>query len=230
MQKALWHLGSDGKYMSIRGIVFDFDGTLFDSMGIWETAGTDYLASLGLIAEEGLSKHLSTMSLAQAAQYLKENYAIAMSVNEIMNGINRTVEGFYLYQAQPKENVSIFLSALQKKGIKMCIATATDRYLVEAALKRCGMADFFTAILTCSEVGYGKEQPYIYEAAQAHLGTGKAETAVFEDAYHAARTAKNAGFPVIAVYDPYEKHTRELKAMADGYISSYEEAGKLLHI
>ncbi len=230
MQSALRHFGSDGNGMKIRGIIFDLDGTLFDTMGIWETAGEEYLASLGLVAKDGLSKQLSAMSLAQAAHYLKENYAIALSVNEITNGINQTVEDFYLYRAEPKENAADFLSVLKGKGIPMCIATATDRYLVEAALKRCDLLGFFTAIFTCSAVGQGKDQPHIFEAALAHLGTGKGETAVFEDAYHAAQTAKNAGFPVIGIYDPYEKCTGELKALADAYFSSFKEADKLLHI
>ncbi len=64
--------------MSIKGIIFDFDGTLFDSMSIWETAGTDYLTSLGYTAEKDLSKKLKAMSLTQSAEYLKENYALPL--------------------------------------------------------------------------------------------------------------------------------------------------------
>ncbi len=199
-------------------------------MGIWETAGVDYLTSLGLIAEDGLSKQLSAMSLAQAAQYLKENYVLELPIHEIMNGINKTVEYFYLYRAKPKQYAADFLALLKEKRIKMCVATAANRYLVEAALMRCGLLSHFDAIFTCQEVGQGKDQPHLFEAALAYLGAGKAETAVFEDACHAARSVKNAGFPVIGVYDPYEKHTGELKALADGYISGFEEAGKLLHI
>ncbi len=216
--------------MTFQGIIFDFDGTLFDTMGIWKAAGADYLASLGSVAEEGLSERLSAMSLAQSSQYLQARYALPLSVEAITEGICKTVEDFYLHRAQPKANVVVFLSSLREKGIKMCIATATDRYLVEAALRRCELLDCFDAIFTCPEVGHGKDRPHIFEAALAYLGTAKAETAVFEDAYHAARTAKQAGFPVIAVYDPYEGHAGELKALADGYISSFQEADKLLRI
>ncbi len=216
--------------MSIRGIIFDFDGTLFDSMSIWETVGTDYLASLGLLAEANLSKKLKAMSLLQSAEYLKENYAISLTVEQIMDGVNKTVEDFYFYRAQPKEHAATVLSALKERDIKMCIATATDRYQVEAALKRCDMLHYFDAIFTCTEVGHGKDEPHIFELACKRLGMDKSQTAVFEDAYHAARTAKNAGFYVIGIHDRYEKRTEDLKAFADVYISGFSEMDKLLSI
>lgn len=214
--------------MSMKGIIFDFDGTLFDSMSIWETAGTDYLSSIGRTAEKDLDKILKTLSLQQAGEYLKAHYVLPMSIKEIISGVNKTVENFYFYRAMPKEHVISFLSALQKKGMKMCIATATDRYQVEAALKRCNMLGYFEAIFTCTEVGHGKDEPYIFEYACEQLGTGKGETAVFEDAYHAAKTAKDAGFYVVGVYDRYEKRTAEIKEFADVYVSGFSEKDKLL--
>ncbi len=216
--------------MSIKGIIFDFDGTLYDSMGIWETAGTDYLAFLGLTAENNLSEKLKAMSLLQSAEYLKENYSLSLSTEEIIDGINKTVEDFYLHRAMPKENVIPLISALKDKEIRMCIATATDRYQVESALKRCNMLHYFDAVFSCTEVGHGKDEPYIFELAREYLGTDKSETAVFEDAYHAAKTAKNAGFYVIGIYDRYEKHTKELKALANVYVSDFTETDKLLNI
>lgn len=216
--------------MSMKGIIFDFDGTLFDSMSIWETAGADYLSSIGRTAEKDLDKILKTLSLQQAAEYLKAHYALPMSTEEIISGVNKTVENFYFYRAMPKEHVISFLSALQKKGIKMCIATATDRYQVEAALKRCNMLEYFEAIFTCTEVGHGKDEPCIFEHACEQLGAGKGETAVFEDAYHAAKTAKDAGFYVVGIYDRYEKRTAEIKEFADVYVSGFSEKDKLLCI
>ncbi len=216
--------------MSIKGCIFDFDGTLFDSMSIWETAGTDYLTSLGYTAEKDLSKKLKAMSLAQSAEYLKEAYSLPMSVEEIMDGVNKTVEEFYFHRAMPKDNVVNILTYLKAKRIKMCIATATDRYQVEAALKRCDMLHYFDAIFTCTEVGHGKDEPHIFELACEYLGTDKSETAVFEDAYHAAKTAKDAGFCVVGVYDQYEKRTAELKVFADVYVNSFYEIGALLYM
>ncbi|MDO4664129.1 MAG: HAD family phosphatase [Erysipelotrichaceae bacterium] len=216
--------------MSIKGAIFDLDGTLFDSMSIWESAGTDYLASLGYVAEKDLSKKLKTMSLMQSAAYLKENYNLPLSISEIIDGVNKTVEDYYFYHAMPKDHVISLLSDLQSKGIKMCVATAIDSEQAKVSLKRCDMLDYFDEIFTCNEIGHGKDEPYIFEAACKAMGTNKNETAVFEDAYHSAKTAKDAGFYVVGVYDRYEKRMPELKELADVYLDSFFDAQKLLRI
>lgn len=207
----------------LKGAIFDFDGTLFDSMFIWNTAGETYLRSIGIEPREDLRKVLKTMSLLQSATYIREKYAVELTVEEIMNGINRTVEDLYFYTVQPKECVITLLEQMKVKGIKMCIATATDRYQVEAALKRCGMESFFSEIFTCSDVGHGKDEPIIFQKAMDYLGTTRENTVVFEDAYHAAKTAKADGFVTVAVYDSHEEKQKELQALSDFYFENYTE-------
>ena len=205
----------------LKGAIFDLDGTLLDSMFIWDTAGEVYLRSIGIEPREDLQKVLKPMSLLQSATYIREKYSIPLTVEEIMDGINRTVEGFYFHTVQPKEGVITFLEQMKKQGIKMCIATATDRYQVEAALKRCGMESFFSEIFTCTDVGHGKDEPIIFQKAMEYLGTAKADTVVFEDAYHAAKTAKADGFITVAVYDSHETRQAELHSVSNCFIESF---------
>ena len=105
----------------------------------------------------------------------------------------------------------------------MCIATATDRYQVEAALKRCGMESFFSEIFTCTDVGHGKDEPIIFQKAMDYLGTTRANTVVFEDAYHAAKTAKDDGFITIAIFDSYETKQAELHSVLDCFIENFTQ-------
>lgn len=205
----------------IQGVIFDFDGTLFDSMFIWDTAGEVYLRSIGKEPEANLQKVLKPMSLLQSAQYIREKYDIPLSVEEIMDGVNRTVEDFYFHTVEPKPGVIDFLEELHRGNIKMCIATATDRYQVEAALQRCKMRHFFSEIFTCTEVGSGKDRPDIFRKAMEHLQTDRSNTAVVEDAYHAAFTAKQDGFLVVGVYDSYESRQQELLQIADVFLPDY---------
>ena len=207
----------------LKGAIFDFDGTLFDSMFIWNTAGETYLRSIGIEPREDLRKVLKTMSLLQSATYIREKYAVELTLEEIMDGINRTVEGFYFHTVQPKEGVATFLEQMKKQGVKICIATATDRYQVEAALKRCCMEHFFSEIFTCTDVGHGKDEPFIFRKAMDYLGTTRENTVVFEDAYHAAKTAKADGFVTVAVYDSHEEKQKELQALSDFYFENYTE-------
>ena len=205
----------------LKGLIFDFDGTLFDSMFIWDTAGEVYLRSIGKEPEADLQKVLKPMSLLQSAQYIREKYQIPLSVEDIMDGINRTVEDFYFHTVEPKPGVIAFLEGLHRRNIRMCIATATDRYQVEAALQRCGMRHFFSEIFTCTEVGYGKDRPEIFRKAMEHLQTNRSTTAVVEDAYHAAYTAKHDGFLVVGVYDSRESRQQELLRLTDLFLTDY---------
>ena len=207
----------------ITGAVFDVDGTLLDSMSVWDTIGEDYLRSIGYQPRENLNEVFKDMSLAQAARYYQTEYGVTLSIEEIMDGVNSLLERFYRGQAQLKPGAGEFVRELSRRGVKLCIATATDRYLVEAALERCGVLSYFGRIFTCTEAGHGKDEPDIFEAALLFLGTEKSKTVVFEDALYAVRTAKGDGFPVAAVYDSHEKRQEELKALADIYLTDFSE-------
>lgn len=210
--------------MRLRGAIFDFDGTLFDTMSVWDTAGEDYLRLIGMTPGETINEELKTMSLQQAAEAIKEQYRIPKSTETIIDEVNEMVGDFYLYRAEPKPGIEEFLEQLDKDGVSMCITTAAERRLVEGALKRCSLDRFFGEIFTCGEVGHGKDEPMIYEQALSFLGTEKTETVVFEDAYHAAQTAKDAGFSVAAVYDGHETSSEELRSLADWYLEDYRSA------
>ncbi len=212
--------------MKINGAIFDLDGTLLDSMHIWEEIGRDYLKLKGIIPDMSIKHELKVMSLYNAACYMKEKYCISDSTDKIMSDINKMTEDFYINDVLPKEGAVDFLKALQEKGVRMCLATATDRYLAEAALKRNGMLDFFGRIFTCTEVGHGKDQPFIFRSALAYLDTDISSVWVFEDASHAAHTAKKEGFNVCAIFDKSESDSKTLEKNSDIYIQSFKEASE----
>lgn len=215
--------------MRIKGAIFDLDGTLLDSMCIWETAGIRYLESLGIKPRPDLRDTILPLSIVQAAMYFQKEYGVTYSVPEIMAGIDKSVEEFYFNSAEPKRGVISFLNLLKERGVKMCVATATNRRLVEAALSRNGMLDYFIKIVTCTEVGSGKDKPEIFSTALSVLGTRREETYIFEDAYYAIKTAKESKFPVVAVSDKSaEKHREEITRLADIYINSYDALGGLI--
>ena len=107
----------------------------------------------------------------------------------------------------------------------MYVATATDRHLAEAALRRTGLDGYFRGILTSQEVGVGKkDSPEIYERCMRRLRSNKKDTVIFEDALHAVRTAKAAGFRVCGVYDSFAPEDQEeMRRLCDYYITSFEE-------
>ena len=134
------------------------------------------------------------------------------------------IASFYCSKVQLKKGVKDMLEMLRKEDIKMCVATATDKNLIEEALRRNGILDCFEEVLTCAEVGAGKDEPAIFREALRILGTAKEDTVVFEDALYAVRTAKKDGFLVAAVYDPSAADEEEnLRKLSDYYIRSFDE-------
>ena len=213
--------------MRIRGAIFDVDGTLLDSMFIWDTIGEAYLRSIGYQPKENLNETFKNMSLHQAARYYQTEYGVTRSIDEIMDGVNAMLERYYRFEVPLKPGVAELLERLRQDGVRLCIATATDRHLVEAALDRCGVLSCFGEIFTCNEVGHGKDEPDIFEEALRFLGTRREETLVFDDALYAVRTAKEAGFLVAAVYDSHERSQAEVRARSDLYLEDLTQLVEL---
>ena len=208
--------------MKIECAIFDFDGTLFDSMFIWESVGEIYLHSLGKIPKLSMREDVKSLSLYQSAVYFQKEYDLSLSVEQIMTGINQLVEHFYINDVLPKQGVIEFLDKMKSLKIPMCIASASDRYQIEAALNRCEMIHYFDAIFTCSEVGHGKDQPVIFRKAMEYFNANHSTTIVFEDAFHAIQTAKTDGFIITAVFDESEEMQSEIRSLSDCYILDFK--------
>ena len=207
----------------IRGVIFDVDGVLLNSMPVWENLGEIYLEHLGIEAEKGLGETLFAMSLEEGADYLIENYGLKQTPEEIIAGLNREVQDFYGRKVPLKEGVRGYLEEFRDRKIPMAIATSGDRANAEAALKRLKVLSYFRAVFTCSEIGSSKSHPDIYYAAALQLDTDPSDTWVFEDALHAIRTAKKAGFRTAGVYDRASgRDLAQIRDTADIYLPEFK--------
>lgn len=210
--------------IDFRGAVFDADGVLLDSMVIWRDTGERYLRGLGLEPEEGLAARLWPLSFEQGCEYLKEHYALEESAREIRDGIFRMIEAFYRNEVQLKLGVREFLARLKAEGIPMTIATAGDRELLTAALKRNHINEYFSAIFTCGELSTDKHHPEIFTTCADFMGLAPENVAVFEDSLYCLETAKRAGFIVIGIEDKYSSHNKEsIIEISDCYIADWRE-------
>ena len=208
----------------IKGVIFDVDGVLLNSMPVWENLGELYLRHLGIEAEKDLGTKLYTMSLEQSAEYLTETYHLDLAPEQVIAGVNREVKGFYASRVPLKEGVRQYLNEFHEKGVPMVIATTGDRQNAQAALKRLNVLRFFQGIFTCSEIGSSKNEPDIYYAAALQLDTDPGQTLVFEDAYHAIRTAKKAGFKTVGVYDrANDRDLAHIWNTADIYLPEFQD-------
>ena len=203
-----------------KGAIFDVDGTLLDSMPIWEDAAARFLAGLGIRAQEGLGDIMFRMSLDEGAVYLKNTYGLDMSVEEVKAGVLGVIRDFYVNQVQPKAGVREFLKELSSRRIPMYIATSSNREHIRAAFERLGLYEYFDGMITCEEAGAGKSDPRIFLLAADRMGLEPADIFVFEDVIHAIRTANSAGFVTVGVYDA---------ASSSDNTAIREESGLYLH-
>ena len=207
----------------IKGIIFDLDGTLLESMHVWDTVASTYLRTLGYDPDPDTDDIMKEASIQDAASYFRKRYGIQKTVNEIAFEVNAELEDAYFRKIQPKAGVMAMLEAFKARGIRMVAATATERYLILPCIERLGILDYFSQVFTCAEVGTGKSEPLIYHLATEALGLDKSEVAIFEDALYAAHTAKNDGYYLVGIYDDSMKYRQdELKSIADLYVPSYE--------
>lgn len=208
----------------IKGAIFDIDGTLLDSMPVWENAGARYLATLGIKARSDLKERLDALSLPEGALYMQTEYKLSVTIEEILEGVNQVVKDFYFKEAVLKPGVCDLIQKLKKNQVRLIIATATDAEMAKSALIRNGIWKDFDGMITCEEAGAGKTSPKVFELAREHLQTKKEETWVFEDSLYAVKTASKAGFPVCSIYDAYSRdNTEEIRTFSDIYVKDFYE-------
>ena len=144
---------------------------------------------------------------------------------DIIEEVLKIVSDFYRFEAPLKPGVKKTLEWFKERNIQMTVATSGNRELTEAALARNGILDYFEQIYTCTETGAGKDEPLIYLKAAESMQAEPNETLVFEDALHAAETAKKAGFVVIGVYDEENrKNISKMKEVCDCYCDRMDAA------
>jgi len=211
---------------NIKGVIFDLDGTLIDSMWMWGEVAIKYITSHGAVPRPGFIEALRSLNTVEEAQYYIDEYDIDLPLEEVIAGRDNMMFEFFSKEVKLKTGVLRILEALRERGIKMCVATATERRLVEPALRLHGITDYFERIFTCTEENTSKKNPDIFVRAAGFLDTEAGETLVVEDALYAMKTAKKAGFVVAGVYDKAAEDQQDsIKALCDYY---WKNPGEML--
>jgi len=210
--------------MKYKYAIFDMDGTLTDSMGVWNRLAEEYITGLGYPYSPEVMERTAHLTLLDSAALFVQYYGLPKTPEQVAEEINALMEGHYRTDIPLKPGAKAMLERLRAAGCSMCVASSTSPDLIDICLRRLGVRDCFQFLLSAEEVGAGKDKPDVYLEAARRLGSVPAGTVVFEDVIFAARTAKSAGFPLVTVYDEYSKADQEsLKELADRYILTWED-------
>lgn len=210
--------------MKITGAIFDMDGTLVDSLMVWELLwehlGREFLHKEGFRPTAEDDRAVRTMTLMDAMRLIHEHYGIHQSGVALWQYVTDYMASFYTNTVELKKGVKEFLELLYQKGVKMCIASATAKDLVTLAVKHCGMEKYFPILVSCSEIGKGKEHPDVFFKAREILDTELDTTWVFEDSATALETASRAGFKTVGIYDKYNFGHDRARSVSDIYVGN----------
>ena len=209
--------------MDITGAIFDFDGTLFDSMHVWKGYKDNFFNYLGIELTEEDKEAFKGLFLQETFLLAIERFNLKYSYEELLSMLFEYIKARYLTETEPKNDIIEFLEKLKAKGVKMGIATATGEPALIAVLEKYGMLHYFSAIYSTYTVGASKTEPKVYDVVLREIGTEKETTWVFEDALYAAKTAKANGYNVVGIFDKSEPNQDELKELVDKYIHNYKE-------
>lgn len=185
----------------VKGVIFDLDGVLLDSIPHWMSLGENYVEQLGLDPINNMREILFSMSMEQGAEWLKDTYHLDKTPEVIKQEMEDYLQDAYFNEIMLKPGAYDLLAELHDRQIHFVAATSSPRKHVTKALERNGVLDMFDAVFTNGEIGESKHSPLIYLMSAERLQSKPQESLVFEDSLYALKTAKNAGFHTVGIYD-----------------------------
>ena len=209
--------------MNFKGLIFDMDGTIIDSMVIWSGISTQFLRDHNISPPDDIEEIVKPLGSVQCAEYFISTFNMDVDLEYTLN---------YFAQIMAKKYASVgfkphaleFIQHQHSKGVKMCVATASMGVLAKPVLDRLGVSDYIDFFITCEDVKASKNLPTIYTEATKKMGLSIADVAVFEDTLTCVETCHNAGFYTVAIADDSSKHNEDkIKSLADKFITSFSE-------
>ena len=210
--------------MTVNTYLFDFDGTLVDSMPTYISAMLRILDENNIAYGSDLIKIITPLGLNGSAEYYTKTLGIQKTKEELLVLMKNYMLDAYYHTIPAKENVVSTLLELKNRGASLNVLTASPHITLDACLTRLGIFDLFDNVWSCDDFNTTKADPEIYVAAAKRLNKAVEEVLFLDDNLNADKTAKAAGMLVCGVYDDSSKeYTEEIKSATDYYIYDFSE-------
>ena len=203
--------------------LFDFDGTLVDSMPSFVGVMLRILDENGIEYSDDIVKIITPLGYGGTAKYFIE-LGMKLELEKIIAKMTEYALDAYAHEIGAKDSVIEVLKALKARGDDLNVLTASPHSMLDPCLKRLGVFDLFTNVWSCEDFGTTKADPEIYKMAADKMGAPVGEIIFLDDNYNADKTAKEAGMIVYGVYDPSsDEFVDEIKSVTDKYIVNFKE-------
>lgn len=204
--------------------LFDFDGTLVDSMPTYAGLMLRILDEHQVKYPENIIKIITPLGFIGTAKYFVENLGLNKSEDELIKLMHAYAIEAYTYHVPAKKHVVEVVKQLKVRGDSLHVLTASPHATLDPCLKRLGIYDLFTNVWSCEDFGTSKADPMIYHMAAERIGAKVGDVMFLDDNYNADKTAKEAGMQVCAVYDDTSaEYEAEMREVADHYIYDFSE-------
>ena len=213
----------------IKSVIFDLDGTLIDSMGIWYDVDKEFLSKRNIIPPKHLFDEIKGgNSFVETAQFFKDRFSLSETIEDIMKEWTDMVAYHYKYQVKIKAGVLDILDFLKMRNIKIAVGTSNSEYLTKTVLKSNNILSYFDAIVAGDTNIKGKPFPDIFLKAAELTGFQSDNCIVVEDTLSGVKAAKNAQMKVCGIFDKYSvRNSDEINKIADWFVQDFNEMKEL---
>lgn len=213
-----------------KAAIFDLDGTLLDSMGVWDQVDIDFLAKRGIEVPADYMGKVAAMQFRQIAEYTIARFGLPDTPEALMQEWDDMARVAYSTVVEAKPHAVEYLSYLKRSGAKLAVATSLPPALREPAMKHVGIFDYFDQIVSVDDANdVGKDRPDVFLLAAGRLGVVPEQCTVFEDLLVAMRSAKSVGMRVWAIHDDSsDGDWPDICDLADGVLFDFSEAPRSL--
>lgn len=213
---------SDFNLANFKCAILDLDGTLLNSSSVWEQIDVEFLGKRGIEVPQDFMEAIKVHNFLSGARYTVERFGLDEKPEDIVKEWYDMAIYEYTNNIELKPYVVEYLSWLKNKGVKLVVATSSDRVLYEPCLKRNGIYELFDAFTQTDEVERGKGFPDVYIKAAQKAGVAIEQCVVYEDLLKAMEGAKAGGFFTVGVADEGSKKDEEqIRKVCDVYVESY---------
>ena len=203
--------------------LFDFDGTLVDSMPVYGSLMLRILEEHGVDYPDDILKIITPLGFLGTAKYFR-GMGLEKSEQELVDLMTMYATNEYTNNVPAKKNVIEVLRKLKENGDRLNVRTASPHTSLDPCLKRLGIFDLFENVWSCDDFKTTKADPEIYRLASKRLGVKPKDVIFLDDNLNADKTAKQAGMVVYGVYDDTSKeYVNEMKNVTDRYIYDFIE-------